>query len=151
MSYSKNATPIDALLDLDDIEGPKPMERATKGNTIKSSRYAGASMLPLQEVDRMKKFIRTPHEAPEEAGLGYDRGPQEMIIPDNGYQQQPNGNDDVRYMRNNQEPTCLDCANHSANCPVCKSYFNNDKTLYIIAIIVLSIICILLLKRTLEL
>lgn len=47
-------------------------------------------------------------------------------------------------------PSCLDVAEHIANCPICSRFYNNDKTIYIIAIIVLSVLCILLLKKVLE-
>lgn len=48
-------------------------------------------------------------------------------------------------------PTCLEFAEHHANCPICSKFYNNDKTLYIAIIIILSIICILLLKKVLNL
>ena len=47
-------------------------------------------------------------------------------------------------------PTCLDVAEHIANCPICSKFYNTDKTIYIIAIIALAIICILLLKKVLD-
>lgn len=45
---------------------------------------------------------------------------------------------------------CRDVAGHASNCDVCSKLYNNDKTFYIIAICVLVIICILLLKRILD-
>jgi len=47
-------------------------------------------------------------------------------------------------------PSCLDVADHINACPICSRFYNNDKTLYVIAIAVLAIICILLLKKVLD-
>jgi hypothetical protein len=46
--------------------------------------------------------------------------------------------------------TCVDVANHASSCNVCSRLYNNDKTIFIIAIVLLSIICIILLKKVLE-
>ena len=48
------------------------------------------------------------------------------------------------------ENTCADVADHAANCKVCSQLYKNDNTILIIAIVILSIICIILLKRILE-
>ena len=48
-------------------------------------------------------------------------------------------------------PSCLDVADHISKCPICSKFYNTDKTIYIIAIITLIIICILLLKKVLDL
>jgi len=47
-------------------------------------------------------------------------------------------------------PSCIDVAEHIATCPICSKVYNCDKTLYIVTIIILSIICLLLLKKVLE-
>jgi len=46
---------------------------------------------------------------------------------------------------------CVEVAEHVKECPVCSKVYDNDKTVYIVIIVVLAIICILLLKRVLEL
>lgn len=48
-------------------------------------------------------------------------------------------------------PSCLDVAEHIANCPLCSKFYSTDRTIYIVAIVALSIICILLLKKVLDL
>lgn len=57
-----------------------------------------------------------------------------------------------RYYENfeNKEPNCVQLAEHAANCKVCTKLYHNDKTIYIITIIILVIICILLFKKILE-
>lgn len=46
---------------------------------------------------------------------------------------------------------CLDVHSHIQTCPICSRFFKHDNSLYIIAIIVLSIICIILFKKILNL
>ena len=46
--------------------------------------------------------------------------------------------------------SCVEISEHCQNCPVCKKLYSSDNTLYIIAIVILAIICILLLKKVLD-
>lgn len=46
--------------------------------------------------------------------------------------------------------SCIDVCNHIDKCPICSKLYNNDKTLYVITIIILVIVCILLLKKLIE-
>jgi len=46
---------------------------------------------------------------------------------------------------------CVGISDHIGNCPICSKLYSNDKTMYIIAIVILAIIVILLLKKVLEL
>ena len=55
------------------------------------------------------------------------------------------------YKMPENSPTCLNVADHIANCPICSKFYNTDNTVYIIVIVILAVICILLLKRVLEL
>ena len=45
--------------------------------------------------------------------------------------------------------SCIDIASHIQNCPICSKFYNGDKSLYIIIIIILAIVSLLLLKRVL--
>lgn len=45
---------------------------------------------------------------------------------------------------------CIEIANHIAECPVCKKIYNCNTTIYIAIIIALAIVCLLLLKRVLN-
>lgn len=45
---------------------------------------------------------------------------------------------------------CIDVARHIQECPVCSKLYANDRTVYIVVIAVLVIICLLLLKRVLN-
>jgi hypothetical protein len=46
--------------------------------------------------------------------------------------------------------SCVSVSDHVFNCKVCTKLYNNDRTIYIITIVMLSIICILLLKKVLN-
>lgn len=45
---------------------------------------------------------------------------------------------------------CVECSNHISNCPVCSKLYRPKSIWYIIAIIVLFVICIFLLKKVLD-
>ena len=46
-----------------------------------------------------------------------------------------------------EQPTCLQVAEHIQTCPICSKLYNNDKTMYIITIVLLSLVIIILLKK----
>lgn len=46
---------------------------------------------------------------------------------------------------------CVDTSYHVKNCPICSQLYRNDKGIYIISIVILIIICIILLKKVLNL
>lgn len=161
MSYgsSQNVTPISELPDLDDLEMEEGYggqygggQQGGGGNYSTVDTYSGAQMLPPDQASRFGKLIRKNHEVPAEAGMDpYSHHHQpihhihEPMLP---VEQQDNQL--TTYNMPNNTPTCIDVATHIANCPICSKFYNNDKTMYVIAIIVLSIMCILLLKKVLD-
>ena len=48
-------------------------------------------------------------------------------------------------------PSCLEVSEHISSCPICSKLYKNDNTLYIITIVILAVLCILLLKKVLNL
>lgn len=46
--------------------------------------------------------------------------------------------------------SCIDVCNHVNSCPVCSRFYNNDKTVYIIIIVLLSIITVICFKKILN-
>jgi len=159
MSYStagaQKFTMIDELPDLDDLEGagPQPLQNAVNSQQIRHSR-AG---LPPGQEGKYAKFIRQGHPTPNEAGMSArSLRPMEIGAPQEvsaeAYEEPPSPAEDIkRYAMPEGTPSCLDVAEHIANCPICSKFYNDDKTIYIIAIIVLAVICVLLLKRVLDL
>lgn len=134
MSYNrnKNVTMIDDLPDLDENEN--------------------YSSNPGDTPDSYKKFIRnTSNYLPAEAGMN------SYNVSQNNRQQLNNSRIDPNFQlpqmegfQQHQQYNCMETFNHVKNCPICSKFFKFDSSLYIIIIIVLSIICILLLKRILN-
>lgn len=54
------------------------------------------------------------------------------------------------YNHTHDNLSCLAIADHISTCPICSKFYNNDKTIYIIAIAVLLIVCLILTKKVLE-
>ena len=133
----QSVTPID-LLDLEDLDGPSGMQ-------------------PV-ETEKYTKNIRHTHQLPPESGMSDMNGQQQHFNEPEygqGYEKIPFPapepvNELTTYRMPHNSPSCLEVAEHIANCPICSKFYNNDKTIYIIVIVILAIICILLLKRVLE-
>jgi len=49
-----------------------------------------------------------------------------------------------------REISCIEIANHIRSCPICSKFYDNDKSMYIIVIVILVIMCIILFKKVLE-
>ena len=49
-----------------------------------------------------------------------------------------------------RELSCMEIARHVKNCPICSKFYDNDKSVYIISIILLVIFCIILLKKIID-
>lgn len=56
----------------------------------------------------------------------------------------------VSPQKNYMDIPCIDIANHIQGCPICSKFYKNDNSLHIITILILSIVCILLLKKVLN-
>lgn len=167
---NNNVTPIDLLPELEELEGPRQLNKATRHGGPPMSKYQetyGGDILPPGEMDRMNKFIRGNMNIPREAGMqpyhenfndneqmraSMDGTPSPMTIQQHNYYEPMNtsGEYTAKYSLPQNSPSCIDCANHVDACPICKAFFNNDKTVYIIAIVVLAIICLILLKKVLD-
>ena len=140
MSYSRAGvekfTIIDDLLDIDDLES--------------SSSYSGVrNQQPTSE--QVNKHIRTAFKSHNASGMTMDQHQGQIPhgqMPHGQMSQEPMYN--VPQFRSVGAPTCLDIADHVSQCPICSKFYNNDKTLYILAIAILMVICILLFKRVME-
>ena len=128
---------------------------------MNSSNYTFINDLPeLQDESsnpNIQKFIRNPHQPMHEAGMNpyqenqYQdpyKGTQYEANPQ--YQSHYSDVKDVPYVKEKEPISCLDICNHIENCRLCSKLYNNDRTIYIITIIFLLIVCILLFKRILN-
>jgi len=151
--YVQKVTPIEFLSDLEELES---------GNHVKNNK---TEILSNTQQDKYKKYIRNEsHTIAPQAGMNpvptqKQQQQQQYITNDNhnhSYTPEIYGTQIIhengfkRFNMPPNSPSCLDIAEHIANCPICSKFYNTDKTFYIIAIIVQAIICILLLKKILD-
>ena len=103
--------------------------------------------------DQITKFIRkSMPNPPNQSGMSHNNpnkfNPNVNIPPppQDFYHQD-------FYDQQNKLPVtlyCLDVHSHIQSCPICSRFFKHDNSVYIIVIVVLSIICILALKKVLN-
>jgi len=160
--HPQNTTSIDELPDIDEIEGPRPYNPVIRDH-LKESNYPDYEILPVGEADKFQKYIRQGHVPSMESGMN-------NMFPDESV---PHMKQSVNQMYEEQDffteqeqpkinpkyntielppnsPSCIDVSNHFMMCPVCSRLYHNDKTVYIISIVVLAFVCILLLKKVLD-
>jgi hypothetical protein len=142
---SPNVTPLEMLPELEDVE-------RGGGNFSPTT-----SILPPDQSDKFRKYIRQNHVVSNHSGMNQNnqsRQPNYSVVQPPRQEQYgtPVGQEEILKTFNMPpgSPSCLDVAEHIANCPICSKFYNTDKTIYIIAIIALAIICILLLKKVLD-
>ena len=169
-SYAQ-VTPIDALPELEDLEGQGAGGFAGPTSHHNPNQGLDPNADHIKQAGRM---IRTPVRAPPpEAGMSPNGQNQEVSLgppsiqqsyADQGHVDQMHQHESTlssesplrnegnltKYNMPEGTPSCLDVAEHIANCPICCKFYNNDKTIYIIAIVILSIVCLLLLKKVLD-
>lgn len=134
MPSNRNVTYIDDLLDLDDIENSGVTKHIRGSHAVPDQ----AGMRPYGPVP--------PHGPHHGAPHGMHHGVPHGVPHDISHSQGPHGQVKHIPMPANS-PSCLDVAAHIMNCPICSKFYNTDKTLYIIAIVFLLVVCIILLKR----
>jgi hypothetical protein len=152
----RNVTMIDDLPDLEDLESRPGMYGGGNPNMMGVGQHT-----PFQNQgptgglpEKFNKFIRTGMpRPPNESGMANYGGRQQQ-------QQQQQQQQEFFKPPQQQEapnrppvgsPTCLEIADHVGACPICSRFYIKDNTVYIIAIVILAIICILLLKKVLNL
>lgn len=142
MAYATNITMLDEL-DLSE-------------ETHQQSRGSGMS----DREERTQKFIRQAHRVPRESGMVEHNHVHSHAAqqPDHYHAHGLHNQNEVPYpcslsdrIERGESPSCLRVSDHVSECPMCSKFFNPDKTIYIIVIIVLSLMCLLLLKRVLDL
>jgi hypothetical protein len=81
----------------------------------------------------------------------YKYGPRAYSLNKNhNHYNSYNSYDTLENFSDHRRLNCLDVANHVKSCPICSKFYDNDKTIYVVAIIILVIICIILMKKVLE-
>ena len=153
MSYAQpNRTPkqnVTFIDDLPDLEELESQQHSMHGiGQFQQSSNIGPGPIP----DKYKKYIRSPMNPPlPESGMNptsYQSPPEYFSQQQSEHMQQPDLQHQQKTLGNSL--TCLQVHDHIQSCPICGRFFKNDNTMYIIAIVILAIICILLLKRVLD-
>ena len=136
---NKKVTYLEDLPDLEDLES----RQGIQGMQGIGNHTPFQSEIP----EKFKKFIRNPMGPPHpNSGMApysppYEPGNQQEFFPPQQETQKRPSHD---------SPTCLEIADHVGACPICSKFYKNENTVYIIVIVILAIICILLLKRVLD-
>jgi len=155
MDYTQQSrssvTMLDELPELVDVESSQGhmVHHGPQGSysNNQSGYQSMDTILPNGEADKYRKMIRQPHVIPPDAGMAPmirqapEPEPQDDRLLEPRRLHQPDPLHDI---------SCLHIANHIYECPICSRFYKCDKTVYIICIVVLAIVCLLLLKRVLE-
>ena len=161
MNYPSGVTRIEDLPDVDDLEnygggsGRYSGYGAAYGHneTQHASPYDRPGISPSDDQIR-SKIRNTGGPIPAESGMGNSYQSREQMHENYMMQrpQQALGSRVERMEMPDYRPTlsCQDIAEHIKNCAICTKFYGSDNTIYIIVIIVLAIICILLMKRVLD-
>lgn len=146
----RGVTPIDQLINLDDEE--KNRDETLNKVKTRSIRNTGGK----GGMSSYEKFYNTPEQKTYiDQGGDNDRY---MEVENEGYNQNRVINEqyETRNMRGmygdgiSGNYNCVDVANHTRNCPVCSKLYNNDRSIYILIIGLLALICVILFKSKME-
>lgn len=150
-AQNKNRTYISDLPELEDLEPPGHYGSQKQQNNNFFQQRDHHTDIP----DKYKNFIRTGMGPPiPESGM---YSPSSSSVPPAEFFQSPPRpqykveEKTLDIPKVNILPSCIDIHEHVINCPICSRYYKTDNSIYIISIVVLCIICILLLKRVLDL
>lgn len=156
-------TPLNELPDLEDLD----MHGQGQGQ---GRRYVQSDRPVDHNYD---KYLRAPHKLNVESGMAPYGGPPQgmpmgmpMGIPQQGQQEMmmngpyspgqpgpPSSSGQAYIEKFAPSPpqfNCIDIARHIQDCPICSKFYSSDKTIYIIVIVILAIVCLLLLKKVLN-
>lgn len=139
---------VTMLADLEDLDGPPMRQHAINqfgpGMGEQTDRPAMYDQL-------YQKHIRGGHALAPGSGMGSPHAPPPMehygpppMEGDNAPPPPPLPSDPVNSI------SCIDIHRHIQGCPICSKFYNDDKTVYIIVIVLLAIVCMLLLKKVLN-
>jgi len=164
---SKNVTFIDELPFLDEIM-----------NSQENQTQQPYDLIPNREYNQIKKFIRnTDNNFPPESGMSNIRSQQKLLEEQQALKQQQMFEEEQRHIqiqhmqeqekiRQQEEKhknkdkrksssfecelSCINVAEHTSDCIVCSKLYNKDHSVFYGIIIVLTVICLILLKRVVE-
>jgi len=149
-----------SLLDLDEMEQMEMINDRKNMNPIMNPMNRKTEFQPYIDSRRngtnVDKFIRPNMNQPlSESGMRPNYIPNvgnPMVQPIMQPQLIPIVDEKVVSLQEKLKgtPSCLEIADHISMCPICSRFYRNDSTVFVIAIVILVIICILLLKHVLK-
>ena len=140
MPYKRNVTYIQDLPDIEHFEQFKPEGLPQpRIKAIRNNRYTNPhDQMNKQRSGMNQLFKENFSQARNEY---YNSPPEETEAPPLPLPPLPQTSD----------IHCLDICNHIKDCPLCSKFYDNDKTVYIIIIVMLCIINLIFLKKILNL
>lgn len=153
-----NTTPIDQLIDLDDIPSTIGGQSADFSRKMQQENYEREKI----SNGSLKSKIRSNSDFRQAMNGGsvsqpsqyypaeetYQLGPKARYVEERADRINVAGRGDVEYFI--PPFNCLDVSNHIMSCPICSKIYNDDKTPYIIGIALLIIVVIVLIKKLME-
>ena len=94
-----------------------------------------------------EKYIRNHHVVPNEAGMTMHA---QEAPPVQQYMEEVHAEPAEVILPTSARLHCIDVHAHIESCPICKKFYKNDNSIYIATIIILLLICIILLKKVLN-
>lgn len=160
-SSNYKRTPIEHLIDLDAPDHPEPSEPKYDPKFQKYLRGDVKSQFMNGANGGVEHFMPPAPPAPDmQRGRGgppmvsylddnFGGGMTEHFTPPQAAGQAP-----PALMRADAPAApsinCQDFYNHVRACPICSKFYNTDRTIYVIIIVLLSLVSLILLKRVLE-
>jgi hypothetical protein len=146
MNYGQNrVTMIDELPDLEDME---------RGGNYQIGVERQVMNRPELSDERYQKHIRPSYRMNPQSGMEFSNNyPNQYrdLAPPQPTPPTPPTPPPEPFPPNYPYFNCLDISRHIQDCPICTKFYHNDKTVYILVIVILSIVCLLLLKKVLNL
>lgn len=163
-SSNYKRTPIEQLIDLDGPDHPEPSEPKYDPKFQKYLRGDVKSQFMNGANGGVEHFMPPAPSAPDmHRGRPGGGPPMVSYLDDNfgnpyggmaEHYTPPQGAGQAPPMRadNAAAPSinCQDFYNHVKSCPICSKFYNTDRTVYVIIIVLLSLVSLILLKRVLE-
>lgn len=135
----------------------KPLEGKLRNNVNMNRAMNGGSgsIYPSTPQMHSPPEYTNPDFYDMDMGLPYGMDAQNYKLGPKAYASRKPGNNSYEslvegYREYRDDFNCIDVANHIKNCPICSKFYDNDKSMYVVAIIILIIICIILARKVLE-
>ena len=138
----QNTTPIEQLIDLDDIPssigGNSDYDRKMAQENYERENFANG---PIKSKVRNNVDFRQAMNGGYSSPPSYHLGPRAQPL-------QPEGSKNIEYFT--APFNCIDVSDHISSCPICSRLYSDDKTPYLIGIALLIIVVIILVKKMME-